>query len=252
MTRIRLSSVIEVVIVFILLRLTVWVWCTTDLARREEELLSWGYFSHVLFIGVPILIVLLNRRNWASYGLSLATGWRSSLKWGAIFAASLGLPTLIALFCGWLIIDWPEKWLATFVFQFFFAGFGEEILYRGYYQSRLNQGFGRPYTANQIRFGVGLIAISILFGCAHVMNPFNPLQGSFALDWFAGLVALQTGVFYGLVREKTGSVLASAIIHGSTFWWNFIGDGSERLIGMSIGWSISWIILYITFSKANI
>jgi hypothetical protein len=65
-------------------------------------------------------------------------------------------------------------------------------------------------------------------------------------------VALQTGVFYGLVREKTGSVLASAVIHGSTFWWDFLGDGSMRFISMSIGWCISWVILYASFSKTKL
>lgn len=32
--------------------------------------------------------------------------------------------------------------VSTVIFQFFFAGFGEEIMFRGYMQSRLNEGFG--------------------------------------------------------------------------------------------------------------
>ena len=34
--------------------------------------------------------------------------------------------------------------LSTIVWQFVFSGFGEEFVYRGYFQSRLNQAFGRP------------------------------------------------------------------------------------------------------------
>jgi hypothetical protein len=39
------------------------------------------------------------------------------------------------------------------VFQFFFAGFGEEILFRGYMQSRLNEDFGRPWRLRGVSFG---------------------------------------------------------------------------------------------------
>jgi membrane protease YdiL (CAAX protease family) len=149
-------------------------------------------------------------------------------------------------------IEVPKYWVSILIFQLFFASFGEEILYRGYYQSRINDGFGLPWDVGGLRFGIGLIAISILFGFAHVLNPFNPFQGQFTLDWVGGLIALQTGLFYGFVREKTGSILASAIIHGSTFWWDFLAEGSTRYIGMSIGWCISWVLLFTIFSRTRL
>jgi membrane protease YdiL (CAAX protease family) len=244
-------SIFEVAFVFILIRLVVWEWNITSASRWTINLLGWNYFGHIIYVLIPLLILLLTRRNFKSYGLALGLNWKTNLKWGAIFAATLGMPSLFALILGWLKIEVPVYWLSTLVFQVFFAGFGEEILYRGYYQSRINDGFGRPFTASGMRFGVGLIAISILFGFAHVLNPFNPLQGSYGLDWMAGVVALQTGIFYGFVREKTGSILTSAIIHGSTFWWDFIGDGSTRFLAMSIGWCISWIVLFAAFSKTK-
>jgi membrane protease YdiL (CAAX protease family) len=247
----KILSIVEVAFVFIVIRLVVWGFNTTRLAEAIWDRLGWSYFGHILCFLVPVLILLLARRSFTTYGLSLAVNWRSSIKWGALFGAMLGLPSLIALVLGWLEIEIPKLWLSTLIFQIFFAGFGEEILYRGYYQSRINIGYGRPYKVGRIQFGVGLIAISLLFGFAHVLNPFNPFQGRSGLDWVAGLVALQTGVFYGLVREKTGSILGSAIIHGSTFWWDFIGDGSARFISMSVGWSICWVILSMVFHKTN-
>jgi membrane protease YdiL (CAAX protease family) len=229
-----------------------WGWSITPLAQRERDLLRWPYFSHIIFILVSILILFFAKRSFKSYGLNPGVNWRASLKWGLLFGAALAAPPLFAFIFGWQEIEVPKFWLSTLIFQMFFASFGEEILYRGYYQSRLNDGFGRPWNADGVRFGIGLIAISMLFGFAHVLNPFNPLQGRYALDWVGGLVALQTGVFYGLVREKTGSILASAIIHGSTFWWDFLGEGSTRYISMSIGWCISWVILFAIFSRTKL
>lgn len=46
---------------------------------------------------------------------------------------------------------------STVVWQFVFSGFGEEFVFRGYVQSRLNQAFGRPLRLFGIQFGVGLI-----------------------------------------------------------------------------------------------
>jgi membrane protease YdiL (CAAX protease family) len=132
-----------------------------------------------------------------------------------------------------------------------FAGFGEEILYRGYYQSRLNLAFGRPFDADGIKFGVGLIVVSLLFGLGHLLNPFNPFLGQPDLDWFAALIALQTGVFYGLAREKTGSILIAALLHASTFWWDFLPDESTRYVAMSVGWAICWILLFTVFNKTK-
>jgi membrane protease YdiL (CAAX protease family) len=248
----RLRPVLEVAAVFIVLLLVAWGWNASSLGREEWDRLSGTYLSHTLFVLVPILLLILGRRSLRSWGLDLKLNWRPSLAWGLLFGAILAAAPLAALALGWTEIDVPRLWLSTIVFQVLFAGFGEEILFRGYFQSRLNEGFGRPFDAGGIRFGVGLVAISLLFGFAHVLNPFNPFLGHSALDWEAGLIALQTGLFYGLVREKTGSILAPAVIHGSTFWWDFLADGSARYIGMGIGWSICWVLLFTVFSSRKL
>lgn len=60
---------------------------------------------------------------------------------------------------------------STVIFQFFFAGFGEEIMFRGYMQTRLNEGFGYPWKFAGVKFGPGLLITSILFGVLHLLNP---------------------------------------------------------------------------------
>jgi membrane protease YdiL (CAAX protease family) len=103
---------------------------------------------------------------------------------------------------------------STIVFMFYFAGFGEEILFRGYFQSRLNEDFGRPWRTKGVSFGPGLLITSALFAVLHVLNPFNPLVGKFELDLLWGLSAFFFGLLFGFVREKTGTVLSASVGHG--------------------------------------
>jgi len=98
--------------------------------------------------------------------------------------------------------------IAGFVFFLFFVGFGEELLFRGYIQSRLNLVFGRPFQFFGVHWGWGLIIASLLFGFMHFFNPHNPYH----LWWVFG--TFFSGLLFGLIREKTGSVVAPAIIHG--------------------------------------
>ncbi|MGE5123103.1 MAG: lysostaphin resistance A-like protein, partial [Acidobacteriaceae bacterium] len=61
-----------------------------------------------------------------------------------------------------------QKAIVTFLFYALFVAFGEEILFRGYVQSRLNEVFGRPYRFFGVAFGWGAIISAILFGVMHV------------------------------------------------------------------------------------
>jgi membrane protease YdiL (CAAX protease family) len=106
--------------------------------------------------------------------------------------------------------------VSTAIFQFFFAGFGEEIMFRGYMQSRLNEGFGYSWKFAGVKFGPGLLIASILFGVLHLLNPLlnNPLQGQYTLAIWSGITSTFGGFLFGFVREKTGDVLAPSIAHG--------------------------------------
>jgi hypothetical protein len=99
---------------------------------------------------------------------------------------------------------------------FFGAGFGEEIFFRGYIQSRINQAFGRPYRWMNVDFGVGLIVSSVLFGFIHVLNTVDYFNGRYDFAWLWWLPIMAAGLFFGFLREKTKSVLAGAVYHGLT------------------------------------
>ena len=122
----------------------------------------------------------------------------------------LFIPAIIVVVLG--VVGF-EVVASTIIFMFYFAGFGEEILFRGYFQSRLNEDFGRPWRIKGVYSGPGLLITSALFGVLHMLNPFNPFTGKFALDLLWGLSAFFFGLLFGFVREKTGTVLSASVVH---------------------------------------
>ena len=104
--------------------------------------------------------------------------------------------------------------VSTVVWQFVFSGFGEEVFFRGYIQSRLNMAFGRPYEWRGISFGPGLIIAAAIFSVTHMLNTANIWLGNFNLAWWWGTFTFVGGLLFGLLREKTGSVVAPGLLHG--------------------------------------
>lgn len=98
--------------------------------------------------------------------------------------------------------------LARVVQKLIFVGFLEEFFFRGYLQSRLNDAFGRPYQFADIPFGAGLLLSAAIFGLLH---PLTSLEG---IPWPWAVWTATGGLLFGLLREKTGSVVAPAIAHG--------------------------------------
>jgi uncharacterized protein len=89
----------------------------------------------------------------------------------------------------------------------------EELLFRGYIQSRLNAAFGRPFALLGARCGWGLVLTSVLFGAWHVLNPFDPFRGQFGLAWTWGLWTASLGLLLGWARERTGGLEAPWLWH---------------------------------------
>lgn len=121
--------------------------------------------------------------------------------------------------------------VSTVIWQFVFSGFGEEFVFRGYVQSRLNQAFGKPYWAFGIQFGPGLLIASLLFGLLHAFNTFDLSIGLTSLSWGWALWTTFGGLFFGILREKTGTLLAPGIAHGLP---DAVGEALIRL-GL-VGW----------------
>ena len=95
------------------------------------------------------------------------------------------------------------------------AGCGEEVFYRGYIQSRVNEEFGRPWRLFGVQFGAGLVVSSILFGFLHALNSVDYFQGRFTFAWGFGIANICTGLLYGFLRESSGTVVAPVVTHAT-------------------------------------
>jgi membrane protease YdiL (CAAX protease family) len=127
-----------------------------------------------------------------------------------VIAGLLGLPLIVAGYAGRPLPDV----VLTVLWLFFGAGFGEEVFFRGYVQSRVSEAFGRPYTLLGVRFGPGLLVSALLFGLIHALNTVDYFDGRYDFAWLWLLVNFCSGLFFGVLREKTGSVLPGAVVHG--------------------------------------
>lgn len=108
----------------------------------------------------------------------------------------------------------PGRVGIVFLTYALFVGFGEEILYRGYMQSRLNEVFGKPYRFFGVAYGWGAILTALLFGLTHVGLLRWTLGLSADVTWAWGFWTVFSGLVFGFVREKSGSILAPALLHG--------------------------------------
>jgi hypothetical protein len=83
---------------------------------------------------------------------------------------------------------------------------------------RVDGHFQRPVHAAfrllGFEFGPGLLVSSLFFGLIHALNTVDYFGGRFDFGWGYGLQNVFTGLFFGFVRAKTGSVMPGAIVHG--------------------------------------
>ncbi len=206
-----LQAFLGIVGVFVLLQRGV------DASRLADSIQEWlmepATFNLTILIGPSTFAVATILACWFS-----PTAWRERIRWktprtswSLCLLAVVGslLPAIVALQAA----DWLVKFLPWIPydtsFEIFFKkitpfwalvfvvligvvpGISEELLFRGYMQSRLIQ-----------RFGVlgGIIGSSILFGLAHIMPPVI-------------LLATIIGVYLGYVAWKCDSIWPTIAAH---------------------------------------
>jgi membrane protease YdiL (CAAX protease family) len=178
--------------------------------RRAPSAKASALVCAVDLLFTVLMLWMLRRRGgspprWRSRGLAA-----TAAAGGLLLLLLLALPVLAAAYARRPI----GPAVASVAWHFVGAGFGEEIFFRGYVQTRVDEAFGRRLRVLGARVGVGLLVSSVLFGFIHTLNTVDYFAGRFTFSWGWGVANCVTGLFFGCMRARTGSVLPGAIAHG--------------------------------------
>lgn len=212
----KTQGILLVLGTLLLIQFLAWLMRLTPISEWQRGL-HWNYASHVLMIGAPLLALVLLRRSPGEYGL--APQWARHELWLCALVCPLlaAIPIAGEALFGDLALKHNSVAfvVSTIVFQVVFSGFGEELLFRGYFQGELNRVFPRSFRLFGVQCGWGLIIVAVLFALAHLINPFNPFAGQYSLNFWSMILTGIAGTIFGLVRERYNSILAASLIHGA-------------------------------------
>jgi len=216
----------------------------------------WGYTSKTIMIAMALLLIAA-RKRFDEYGLS-SRGLRFSVKWGLALSASFALPVFTVV--AFALLAGPGgarpagliALIRRLVWFLVFTGFAEEVFFRGYVQSRLNEVFGKPYRrllfpSWRLEYGPGLlITATAVFAPVHIANWVNPFIGKYEIGphliTLGFLLPAFGGLVLGAVREKTGDIWACSILHGmlnfTTFTAFTVAGPSVAGTAVTVGWLI--------------
>jgi uncharacterized protein len=102
--------------------------------------------------------------------------------------------------------------LAWLIFEWIFVGIPEEAMFRGLIQTSLMRTWSGIWRVGKVEIPHAGVVTSVLFCLAHI-DPLNP-----HFYWQQQLFAFGLGMYYSIVRYRTGSLLNPILAH------NF-GDG---------------------------
>ncbi|HDH44462.1 MAG TPA: CPBP family intramembrane metalloprotease [Thermococcus sp.] len=184
---------------------------------------GYGWYSKAFMILIGITAILFHG-NPREYGLTFGN-FKFNLKWCihiTLIFLLIWLATLLfsALFGSFTAVD-PKTLLVDLVWFFMFVGFAEEMFFRGYIQSRLNEVFRKKYGKIlwiNFEWSKGtMIAGVFFFGLPHIFAGINPFTGNVAITpavMVMAVLACFMGVVFGVIVEKTNSILVPTILHG--------------------------------------
>ncbi len=189
----------------------------TLLMLDTNDISGGAFVALMSAIGLAVMVWVMNRQK------PVESGRANLIVTGLLLLFPIGLALAMRKLSVVVV--------STVIWQFVFSGFGEEFVLRGYAQSRLNQAFGRPMQAFGIQFGAGLIIASVLFGLLHAFNTYDAAIGISSLAWGWALWTTVGGLFFGVSREKTGSLLAPGLAHGLP---DAVGEALMKIFGFAV------------------
>lgn len=102
---------------------------------------------------------------------------------------------------------WPANPLKLVAYHLFFVAIPEEMFYRGYLQTRLDELWAPRWSVLGTRVGPGLLVTCVLFAFGHSLV---------VLQWWHVFIVVPSLAF-GWLRQRTGGIVAGAFFHA---WCN--------------------------------
>ena len=161
----------------------------------------WSWQECILSSALPFLVIaLVPAISLASVGVTSrpSPGWlKPSIVAGLIAVA---VPAVFFALGARKKLD-AEGW----AFLLTMPGLAEELVFRGIYQSLLNDAFGRPWRLASAQFGWGLIVTAVLFAGSNGLVVVDPqLHSRIVLR--AAIAPVLLSLVAGWIRERTNSV----------------------------------------------
>jgi len=180
-------------------------------------------FPDLLFWGIPLallaiwLISWLKKVGWSDFGLDRPESWSKTIKYALLAMLIVQIVGTLQFTLSKSPPDYssyneamtPWRLLGFIVISWTTAGFGEEIIWRGFFMKQIARLFGEQKSSSWV---IGLVLSSIGFGLAHFHQGLGGILG-------AGFVGLVYGIFY-LVSGR--NLWVTIIAHGLTGTTSFI------------------------------
>jgi uncharacterized protein len=239
----RLVSVVAVIAVYYgiqALTLALAISPRLDLTRVTDDVGLWvqRYDHHLWQMVLAIILIgLLGRGRWDRWGLNLHR-WRTSLNglrhgfFPQLLLALIAGEFLVPILTGTHAVSYPLSlvdFLGLFTFMALFSGLSEEILFRGLMQTWLAQFWRRGIAFMGVSISTAGLLTAVIFSLVHINFRLSPFEVThFSVPQL--ILAFVMGVYYAVMYERTGSLLAPIIAHNAVNGGIFLARYSAATI----------------------
>jgi len=180
-------------------------------------------YPDLLFWGIPLALLAIwviswfKKVGWSDIGLSRPESWSKTIKYALLAMVIVQIVGILQLslsnspqdlssygqaltpgrLLGWIAISWTT------------AGFGEEVIWRGFFMKQIARLVGEQKRSSWV---IGLVISSIGFGLVHFHQGLGGMLGT-------GFTGLVYGIFY-LISGR--NLWVTYIAHGLTLTTSFL------------------------------
>jgi membrane protease YdiL (CAAX protease family) len=216
------------------------VWIVTLLLIRGVVQVQEGLGLHeiirvlvpILFMYAPVVVLRWRGVDPDDYPLALPPlrdpVWRDALRLNAVLIGIIIMPWLVGYHVWQTMVFhhhfkgiWPTPsgFASLIGYHLFFAAIPEELFYRGYVQSRLDEAFGRPWRILGADLGPGWLITCVVFAAGHSIVQ---------VQWWHFAIVFPSLAF-GWMRARTRHIVAGALFHA---WCNITVGTLDTLYGI--------------------